>query len=167
MLGIVRIAGRSRMEIGEFGGDGLADDHGTGVAQPLDHMRVLIGPAPGQERRAAFGRIVAGVDDVLDPDRNAVQRTQRHAPALALVERARLRDGMVGIEMGEGADFRIDRGDTVEAGAGIFLGRDRAARDFGYGMRGSPGGEIGCGHVQASVTRQISRLARESRSAST
>ncbi len=58
-------------------------------------------------------------------------------PALraALVERARLREHMVAIEMDERFDLAVELRDAVETGAGILLGRNRAARDF----RGSLG----------------------------
>src|SRR6476660_5146259 len=79
------------MEIGELGGDGLADDDRAGGAQPGDNGGVVPGPASSGERRTEFGRIVRGVDDVLDRDRNAVQPTERVALHAALVERPRLR----------------------------------------------------------------------------
>ena len=53
---------------------------------------------------------------------------------LVAVERARLRQRMLGIEMGEGLHLAFDRRDAVEAGARVFLGRDRAARDCGRGF---------------------------------
>ena len=89
------------MEIGELGGDGLADDDGAGGAQPGDDGGVMPWPASGGERGTEFGRIVRGVDDVLDRDRNAVQRAERVAQHTALVEHPRLRKHMLAIEMGE------------------------------------------------------------------
>ena len=64
-----------------------------------------------------------------------MQRAERLARRLALVERARLRQRVFRIEMGEGLDVGLDRRDPVEAGAGIVLGRDGAARDLGGGLR--------------------------------
>ena len=119
------------MEIGELGGDGLADDDGAGGAQPGDDGGVVPGPASGGERRTELGRIVRGVDDVLDRDRNAVQRTERVALHAALVERARLREHMLAIEMGERPDLAVERFDARETGAGIGLGGNRAGGDFG------------------------------------
>ena len=49
----------------------------------------------------------------------------------ALVERARLRHGMFGIEMDEGVHVAFERRDAFETGADIVLGRNRAARHLG------------------------------------
>ena len=77
--------------------------------------------------RAALGRIIRGDDDVLDRDRTAVQRAEPMALKAALVEFARLGKRMLAVEMGEGLDLAVERFDAFEAGAGIVLGRDRAA----------------------------------------
>ena len=118
------------MKVGELGGHGLADDDGAGGAQPGDDGGVMPWPASGGERGTEFGRIVRGVDDVLDRDRNAVQRAERVAQHTALVEHARLRKHMLAIEMGERSDLAVERFDASETGAGIGLGRNRAARNF-------------------------------------
>jgi hypothetical protein len=47
-----------------------------------------------------------------------------------LVEAARLGERMVAVEMGERSDLAIERRNALEAGAGIFLGGNRAATDF-------------------------------------
>ena len=83
--GIERIA---RCSIGGTGADepgrelveiGLADDDGAGQAQPGDRGRV---PARtiGKCRAGGGGRQAEGVDIVLHPDRNAVQRQAGLAP---------------------------------------------------------------------------------------
>ena len=105
------------MEIGELGGHRLADDDRAGCAQPR-HRRAVAHRLATEQRRAAFGRVVGGVEDVLDADRNAMQRADRMAVAAALVERARLRQRI------SDRDARkrllvFDRGNAVEAGAGI------------------------------------------------
>ena len=76
-----------------------------------------------------------------------MQRADAPAIGLVAVERARLRQRVLGIEMGEGLDVVFDRRDPVETGAGIFLGRHRAACDFGCGLRRRERGHVG--------TRQI------------
>src|SRR3954469_19017984 len=119
------------MEKGELGGDGLADDDRAGGAQPGDNGGVVPGPASSGERRTEFGRIVRGVDYVLDRDRNAVQPTERVALHAALVERPRLRKHMLAIEMRERLDLAVERFDARETGAGIGLGGNRAGGDFG------------------------------------
>ena len=51
--------------------------------------------------------------------------------ALRAIERTRLRQRVLRIEMGESLDFALDSRDPLEAGARIVFGRNRAARDFG------------------------------------
>ena len=80
-LRVVRIAGLAGMEVGVFGGHGLAHDHGAGRAQPRHRRRIAARRAAGPQRRAELGRHVAGVEDVLDADRHAVQRAGRPGPA--------------------------------------------------------------------------------------
>ena len=53
---VVRIAGLARMEVGVFGGDGLAHDHRAGGAQPRHGDRVAARRAARPERRAELGR---------------------------------------------------------------------------------------------------------------
>ncbi len=81
---VVRVAGRAGMQVGELGGDGLAEQHAAGLARQRDAGGVALRLAAFVDRRAPFGRHVEGVDDVLDAERHAGERA---APA-ALVERA-------------------------------------------------------------------------------
>ncbi len=76
-LRIARIARRARVEIGELGRHRLADDHRARCAQPRDRRAVAHRLTALEQRRAAFGRIIGGIEDVLDADRNAVQRADR------------------------------------------------------------------------------------------
>jgi hypothetical protein len=89
----------------------------------------VTGAAARRQRRAELGRIIRGVDDVLDRDRDAVQRPERMALEAAFVEFARLGKRMVAVEMGEGLDLAVERLDALEAGAGVVRSRDRAAGD--------------------------------------
>ena len=143
---IVRIARLARMEIGELRGHRLADDDGAGGAEPRHHLRVTARAAAGELRRAAFGRHVLGVEDILHRHRNAVQRPGRITGETMLVERARLRQRMVGIEADERAHLALDRGDTVETGAGVILGGNHAAGHFGGGFGGGQRSKIGWRH---------------------
>ena len=63
------------------------------------------GRRPKKIRRTTFGRIVRGVEDVLDFDRNAVQRPGALATGLAAIERRRLRQRVLRIQMDESVDF--------------------------------------------------------------
>src|SRR5262249_53379737 len=102
---VVRFARRTGMIIGELGRHRLADDDRAGGAQLGDHGGVVRGRATRRERRSEFGRVVRGVDDVLDRDRNAVQRAEGVALGTALVERARLRERVLAVEMDERFDL--------------------------------------------------------------
>src|SRR5262249_14708165 len=115
------------MIIGELGRHRLADDDRAGGAQLGDDGGVVAGPATGAERRAEFGRVIRGVDDVLDRDRNAVQRAEGVALRAALVERARLRERVLAVEMDERLDLAVEGFNAVEAGADILRGRTGAA----------------------------------------
>ncbi len=88
VLGVVRVAGLVGPVDGELGGHGLAEDHGARGAQPADHRGVRARPPPGVQHGAVLGRHVVSVDDVLDADRQAVQRPERPA-ALAMSSSAR------------------------------------------------------------------------------
>ena len=127
---VMRVARRAGMVIGELGGHRLADDDGAGRAQLGHHGGVVARPAATADRRAELGRIIRRVDDVLDRDRNAVQRSERVALRAALVERARLRERVLAVEMDERFDLAINRFNAVEAGARIILGRNGTAGDF-------------------------------------
>ena len=129
-LGVMRITGLARTEIGELGRHRLADDDRAGCAQPGDDGRIVARTAAGQGWRAAFRWIVGRVDDVLYSHRDAVQRADR-PPALApFIALARLRQRMLCVEMGEGLHLRLNRRDPVKAGARDFLGRYRTTSRF-------------------------------------
>ena len=63
-----------------------------------------------------------------------MQRTERATLAAPSVERARLCDDVLAIEMHEGVDFAVDGVDAVETGAGVVLGRERAPGHLGSGL---------------------------------
>src|SRR6516162_833746 len=105
------------MIIGELGRHRLADDDRAGGAQ-LGHYRGIVPrPAAAADRRPELGRVIRGVDDVLDRDRDAVQRTNRVAVRAALVERARLRERALTVDMDECFDLAVESFDAVETGA--------------------------------------------------
>ena len=144
-LAIVRIARRTRVEIGELRRHGLAEDDCAGRPQPHHGGGIAVRAPPGKQRRAAFGRIVGGIEDVLDADRNAVQRTDRQPIAATLVERARLRERVVTVEMDEGVDLVVERRDAIEAGTDILGRRYRALRDLLGRLRCGEGRRIAVG----------------------
>jgi hypothetical protein len=69
--GLVRVRHASR----ELHGCGLADDDRAGRAQAGDHRRVTpVAPGGVEHQALGGGRRVVGGDDVLDPQRDALQR---------------------------------------------------------------------------------------------
>ena len=71
---VERVAGLAGRVGRELGGHRLAEDDRAGRAQALDHRGIVVGRAAGVQHGAVLGRHVGGVDDVLDADRQAVQR---------------------------------------------------------------------------------------------
>jgi hypothetical protein len=58
-------------------GDGLADDDCAGGSQPAYDDGVPVRPPSSEDFGAKFGRHVGGIDDVLDRDRQAMERSWR------------------------------------------------------------------------------------------
>ena len=86
-------------------------------------------PAAGEQRRAAFGRVIGGIEDVLDRHRHAVQRPER-GPLRRRSSSARAcASACVGIEMDKGMHLAVDGGDPLKTGAGIVFGGHVAAGD--------------------------------------
>ena len=75
MAGKARIARRRGIEGGEGGGPGLAEQDGAGAAQAADHGGVESSLAACVERRAILGGQSAGLEDILDAERNAVEQS--------------------------------------------------------------------------------------------
>ena len=70
-------------EVGQFGEDGLGEDHRAGLAQVRGERRVVGRDEALEGHRPAGGWQVGRVDVVLERDRDAVQRPA-HLPGLAL-----------------------------------------------------------------------------------
>src|ERR1019366_4161892 len=83
------------------------------------------------DRRAVLGRHVASIDDVLDAERHAGQW-----PALAaFVERARLRDHLVRVQVMPRLHLWLARSDALEAGARHRFAGGLAGVDSRYDLR--------------------------------
>src|SRR3984893_11396495 len=104
---VVWISGRAGMVIGEFGRDRLANDDRPAGTQPCHHARITPRPPAPGKRRSQLRGIISGIDDVLDCDGNTVERPTRTALGAALIERARLSERVVAIEMGKGVEFAV------------------------------------------------------------
>ena len=127
VLRVMGVAGLARAEQRQLGGRGLAEDHGAGLAQPGDRRGILLRTPAGVEGRAIFGRHVFRVEDVLDRDRQAVERADRPPGLAMLVDRLGLGQRVVRVQVGPGLDPGIDRLDARQVGGDQLLGGDVAA----------------------------------------
>jgi hypothetical protein len=108
---IDRVTGPGGLEHRELGGLGLAEHDGAGPAQRRDGVRVRGGLVTGEQRRAVPGRQVGGVDHVLDPDDEALQR-----PGDGVVQLLGPAARALLIDDAEGADTPVELGDLGQAG---------------------------------------------------
>ena len=134
---VARVGGLARRETGEFGRDRLAEHDRPGGARQRDAGGVGRGTMARIDRRAVPGRHVGGVDQVLDRDRDAVQRPARGRRVAA----PRRGERRLGIEILPGADHRLARGDPFEACGDQRLGAEPAFGDLVARPRGRRGTE--------------------------
>jgi hypothetical protein len=105
----VRVAGFAGIEMGELGGHGFAEQRAAVSADQRHQRGIGLGAVSEINRRAVFGRHVGGVENVLQPDRQAAQRLVLDAGRL----RRRARAGQ--IERDERRDLALALGDGVGA----------------------------------------------------
>ncbi len=91
---VVRMHGFARVPVGEFGRHRLPEDDAARRPGQRDAGSIGKGPVATVDRRAVLGRHVIGVDDVLDPDRHALQHSRPAGP----IDRARLAESEFGVE---------------------------------------------------------------------
>ena len=120
-----RIAGHRRHHGGEFRGHGLADDDAAGAARQRHRRRIGARLKAGVNRRAVLGREIGGIENILEPDRQAAQR---RCGELRVFRRAARRNE---IEHDEGADLLLARGDRL----GAQIERPRAGVSSPASMR--------------------------------
>ncbi len=145
----------------KLGGDGLSQQDRARLAEQGDGGGVFHRPMSGVQDRAVLGRHVLRVEDVLDPHRNAVERTERLPFPPRQVRRARLVQGMTGVQVRPGADPLLERRDAVEAGAHQRFGGDPAVADRPGRLDGAQEGRIRrCVHRGHGVTWQRRRRCR-------
>ncbi len=132
MIGVVRIARRRRIEEGEFGRMRLAEDDRAGGLQRDHDFRIgrcrrrVLPRAAVAARRQAFD-----VDDVLDADRDAVQRAAKPA---VLRLRGAARGGLerpLAVHFAPGFDMGLDRRDAIQITLDQVDGRQVAGRNGG------------------------------------
>ncbi len=119
--------GRAERELMKVG---LADEHRAGLAQTACHRRVgrrhviLAHERPGRRGRAF------AVDQILERERNAVQRSEVAAAGDFFVSLARARQRLIGGDGDERIQLRIELRDRRQAILGDLLGRDLPRRDL-------------------------------------
>ena len=106
----VRVAGGVGGTAGKLGGHGLAEDQRARRAQASHHRGIRTWPASFVERRAVLGRLVGGIDDVLDGHRNAREQAARAGS----VDRLRPRRSLGGVEMAPRLNRWLGRGDALQ-----------------------------------------------------
>ncbi len=94
-----------RAEVGPLGHVGLAEDHRARRPQPLDQVGVRVGRAARQRQGPGGRRHVAGVDVVLEEDRDAVERAAGPAEPVPEIAGGRLAQGRRA-----GAQHRVELG---------------------------------------------------------
>ncbi len=129
---VVRIARGARPRHGELGGDGLAQDHRARIPQELGHEGIAFRLMAGEQIGAVFRRHICGIDDILEADRNTVQRSLDLAPRAGSIEGSRLGQCRVGRHMHPGFDIGLARLDTVQARTDQFF-RGQFTRRHGLG----------------------------------
>ena len=140
--GVVRVDGRARREVGEFGGHGLAQHHGAGLAAQRHTGGISCWAMVGINGRAVGRGQVAGVKDVLHAEGQAVQRAAHGAG----IERAGLGQGRDGVQVHEGVDVVVARGHAFQAGAHQVFGLEFAPCQQGGGLGGAEFVQLGGGH---------------------
>ena len=133
--GVPRIARRRpgqierRPAIGELMRRGLAHQHRAGLGQLHRAGRIGVGDVVAQDLRMARGRNALGIDDVLQTDRNAAQRTGRLACHDRRLGRTRIGKRAFLGEQDEGVQLAVQFADAFETGARQLDRRQLLRRD--------------------------------------
>ena len=113
--GIVRVPRPGRVAAAEGYGHRLAEDRRPAFLQREHDGRILLRTVPGEQGGAVLGRQVDGLDQVLDADRQPVDRRQRDAAAVARGRGVRRLPRAFEIETGPGHDLVLARLDGLDA----------------------------------------------------
>ena len=104
------------------------DQHGAGLVQELDHASIALGHAVGIGSGTPGGRHPLGVEQVLGPPGDAVQRTAAPAPRHLAVGAARLGQCVVFHQGHDRFQLTVEAFETGEIELGQFDAADGAAR---------------------------------------
>ena len=132
MVQVPGIGGRGRRLIearaheSKLVGGNLAEQHGSGPDEPARNLGILGGHMPGPQVRAAGGRDAPDIDQVLEGNGNAVERTMI-LPSRQLVVGLRGRSqGSFLHDRDKGMNGRIDQGNPLQMGLREGKRRERA-----------------------------------------
>src|SRR5580658_5469852 len=115
-----------------------ADQDGTGGFQPLDQSGVTGGRRRGAvDLRSGERREAGDVEQVLDRERNAGERSERFAAPARLVERARTIERTLFGRYGESVEQRIAVADASNRRFGDLDGASAAVSDRGGDLSGA------------------------------
>jgi hypothetical protein len=131
-----RLAGGERSELGR---DGLAENDCPGRAGERYARSVRRRPVAAIDRRAVGGRDVDRVDQILNGDRDAVERSLLRLG----ITPPRSGECPLAIDKLPGADHRLARRDTVETEFDQGFGGQPAFGDLSGGFPNGKGAEIG------------------------
>ncbi len=140
--GVARLGRRQDPELGHVR---RADDHEARLAQPADEVRVVRRPVSREEARAEVHALPGHGDVRLDPDRHARERAR-----VARLDRVRLGEHPLGVQLDERAELGVDRLDAPERGLDGLAGGERAVADSCGQLRCGQEGERvhhGCEHT--------------------
>ena len=121
---------------------------------------VPVRPPSDEDFGAEFGRHVGGVNDVLDRDGQAVERSWRTARRAGVVHTFGRCKRRVRIEMGEGAKLGVKRCDAIEKRAHC-LGRGEFAPTHAVDQRAGRLVQNGVVHLRALRGRRPDKQACE------
>src|SRR5690606_1981459 len=100
---------------GKFMGAELAEGNCSAVAQPDDDGGILRRKVIETKLRMAGGRDPLDVEDVLQPDRNAMKRAARPIAHDLRLRRSGVGDRHLRIDADEGIEFRVESFDSLQA----------------------------------------------------
>src|SRR5688572_3633579 len=154
-LEVVRVAGRAGVVIRELGGHRLAEDDGARGREVRHERRIAIGYSSDEDRTPTLGGHARHVDDVLHPDRDAVEQTDGSRRATARVRRVGKTERALAVQPRERMKGRLGLVVPAQRGLDESAARDEALRD-----RARRGGKIGQEHSARMVYRGTQPLGR-------
>ena len=124
----MRISRLARLHVGQFGGDRLAGNHRTGLAQSCHKDGIACRNASFILHASVLGRDPGGVDNVLQTDRDAMHRTNRVTGLAVCVQHLCLLAQIVGVKPRPRLNLCLARLHPGNHGFGQFGGQNRPGR---------------------------------------